>query len=56
MQVCEGIRELLDLPAEKPLPERRFWYLQSTHRIAYVRICHNYEEEMQSCEKTWIDI
>lgn len=22
--VCEGIRELLDLPAEKPLPERRF--------------------------------
>lgn len=55
--VCEGIRELLDLPAEKPLPERRFWYLLSTHRITYVRICHNnYEEEMQSCEKTWIDI
>jgi hypothetical protein len=52
MQVCEGIRELLDLPAEKPSPQRIFWYLLTIHRIASVRICYyNCEEEMQLCGK-----
>jgi len=39
MQVCEGIRELLQLPAEKSLPERIFWCLPTS--------CSRNDEEKQ---------